>query len=38
MRGDGGGMSIASLIDPITAKGGTTRFDNLDHWLQGRTL
>ncbi|MBX7527754.1 acyl-CoA thioesterase [Qipengyuania vesicularis] len=31
-------MSIASLIDPITAEGGTTRFDNLDHWLQGRTL
>ena len=31
-------MSIASLIDPIPAAGGHVRFDNLDHWLQGRTL
>lgn len=31
-------MSIASLTDPITAEGGSVRFDNLDHWLQGRTL
>ena len=31
-------MSIANLIDPITADGGETRFENLDHWLQGRTL
>lgn len=31
-------MSIASLTDPITADGGTVRFDNLDHWLQGRTM
>lgn len=31
-------MSIASLIDPITAAGGKVTFDNLDHWLQGRTL
>lgn len=31
-------MTIASLIDPITADGGHVRFDNLDHWLQGRTL
>lgn len=31
-------MSIASLTDPITADGGATRFENLDHWMQGRTL
>ena len=31
-------MSIASLTNPITAEGGSVRFDNLDHWLQGRTL
>jgi len=31
-------MSIASLTDPITAEGGSVRFDNLDHWLQGRAL
>lgn len=31
-------MSIASLIDPIPATGGKVVFDNLDHWLQGRTL
>lgn len=31
-------MSIASLLDPVTAQGGVTRFDKLDHWLQGRTL
>lgn len=31
-------MSIASLTDPIAAEGGSVRFDNLDHWLQGRTL
>lgn len=31
-------MSIASLTDPITPQGGQVRFDNLDHWMQGRTL
>ena len=31
-------MSIASLTDPITPEGGNTRFDNLEHWMQGRTL
>ncbi|WP_369026881.1 acyl-CoA thioesterase [Qipengyuania sp. RANM35] len=31
-------MSVANLLDPITAEGGTTRFENLDNWLQGRTL
>ncbi|MGE5953272.1 MAG: acyl-CoA thioesterase [Qipengyuania vulgaris] len=31
-------MSIASLTDPITRKGGHVRFENLDHWMQGRTL
>ncbi|MBX7542010.1 acyl-CoA thioesterase [Qipengyuania sphaerica] len=31
-------MSIASLTDPITPEGGKTRFENLDHWMQGRTL
>ncbi|MBX7458252.1 thioesterase family protein [Qipengyuania sp. 1NDH17] len=31
-------MSIASLTDPITPQGGHTSFDNLDHWMQGRTL
>ena len=35
---NGRAMSIASLIDPIPAEGGHVRFDNLDHWLQGRTL
>ncbi|MEZ5681652.1 MAG: thioesterase family protein [Erythrobacter sp.] len=30
-------MSVANLLDPITAEGGATRFDNLDNWLQGRT-
>ena len=31
-------MSIANLLDPITAAGGETRFSGLDHWMQGRTL
>lgn len=31
-------MSVANLLDPITAEGGTTRFDNLENWMQGRTL
>ncbi|QPC98241.1 acyl-CoA thioesterase [Qipengyuania soli] len=31
-------MSVANLLDPITAEGGATRFENLDNWLQGRTL
>ena len=31
-------MSIANLLDPITAAGGDTRFSGLDHWMQGRTL
>ena len=31
-------MSIASLTDPITPAGGETRFDKLEHWMQGRTL
>jgi len=31
-------MSVASLLDPITREGGATRFENLDSWLQGRTL
>ena len=31
-------MSLANLIDPITAKGGATRFSGLDNWMQGRTL
>ena len=31
-------MSIASLTDPITPEGGNTRFDDLEHWMQGRTL
>ena len=31
-------MSIASLTDPITREGGHVRFENLDHWMQGRTL
>ena len=31
-------MTIANLIDPVTAQGGRTRFDKLDHWMQGRTL
>ena len=31
-------MSVASLLDPVTAAGGATRFENLDDWLQGRTL
>ena len=31
-------MSIANLLDPITAEGGKTTFTGLDNWLQGRTL
>ena len=31
-------MSIANLIDPITAEGGKTRFSDLENWMQGRTL
>ena len=31
-------MSIANLLDPITAQGGQTRFSGLDQWMQGRTL
>ena len=31
-------MSIASLTDPITPEGGKIRFENLEHWLQGRTM
>ena len=31
-------MSIANLLDPITAQGGETRFSGLDQWMQGRTL
>lgn len=31
-------MSLSDLLDPITASGGSARFDNLDNWLQGRTL
>ena len=31
-------MSIANLLDPITAHGGQTRFSGLDQWMQGRTL
>ncbi|WP_372519989.1 acyl-CoA thioesterase [Qipengyuania mesophila] len=31
-------MSIANLLDPITANGGQTRFSGLDAWMQGRTL
>ncbi|WP_341712106.1 thioesterase family protein [Erythrobacter sp.] len=31
-------MSVANLLDPITPDGGPTRFENLDSWLQGRTL
>ena len=31
-------MSVANLLDPITAEGGATRFENLDNWLQGRAL
>ena len=31
-------MSIARLTDPVSANGGRTRFENLDHWMQGRTL
>ncbi len=31
-------MSIANLLDPITASGGETSFSGLDHWMQGRTL
>ena len=31
-------MSIANLLDPITADGGETRFSGLENWMQGRTL
>ena len=31
-------MSIASLTDPIPPQGGRVHFQDLDHWLQGRTL
>ncbi len=31
-------MSVANLLDPIAATGGQTRFENLDGWMQGRTL
>lgn len=31
-------MSIARLTDPVATDGGPTRFENLDHWMQGRTL
>ncbi len=31
-------MSIAQLLDPITASGGATRFGDLERWMQGRTL
>ena len=31
-------MSIATLIGQITAEGGETRLENLEHWLQGRAL
>ena len=31
-------MTIASLIDPITATPGPVRLDNAEAWLQGRTL
>ncbi len=31
-------MSIAQLLDPITAAGGATIFPALDGWMQGRTL
>ncbi|AKM06168.1 acyl-CoA thioesterase [Pelagerythrobacter marensis] len=32
------GMSIASLIDPITAAGGPANLSQADAWMQGRTL
>ena len=32
------GMTIASLIDPITAAPGSVRLENAEAWLQGRTL
>ena len=31
-------MSVANLTDPIPAEGGVVAFDNLEQWMQGRTL
>ena len=31
-------MSIASLIDPVTAAGGPASLSHAEHWMQGRTL
>lgn len=31
-------MSIANLIDQITAKGGSVTLENAESWMQGRTL
>ena len=31
-------MSFVELTDPVSADGGPTRFENLEHWMQGRTL
>lgn len=31
-------MSIAALLDPITAGGGAVRLANAESWMQGRTL
>lgn len=31
-------MSVASLIDPITAQGGPVTLDSAQTWMQGRTL
>src|SRR5690606_17476498 len=32
------GMSIASLIDPVTAAGGPANLSQAEAWMQGRTL
>jgi acyl-CoA thioesterase len=32
------GMTIASLLEPITGKPGSARLDNASDWMQGRTL
>lgn len=31
-------MSVANLIDPITAQGGSVTLQNAESWMQGRTL
>jgi acyl-CoA thioesterase len=38
MRGKADGMTIASLLAPITGKPGLVRLEHAQNWMQGRTL